>query len=180
MQIWQVHAFLSAHTNSLPCCTQATEQDLQSLFGPIGDIVELYILRNNNGKSRGCAFVTYSNKGLAQQAITQLNGKQVIVFSLSSLVSAELDAHPIAHQGMRSAIQKRGSVCMMQEVHVYQSLSWSSAELFCRPSWCRRRIFRFELLLHGMQSAQAAVSTFHVQLASQTTESSFAKGDVEA
>lgn len=56
---------------------EATEQDLQSLFGPIGDIVELYILRNNNGKSRGCAFVTYSNKGLAQQAITQLNGKQV-------------------------------------------------------------------------------------------------------
>ncbi len=39
--------------------------------------MELYILRNSNGKSRGCAFVTYANKFLAQQAITQLNGKQV-------------------------------------------------------------------------------------------------------
>ena len=39
--------------------------------------MELYILRNNNGKSRGCAFVTYANKYLAEQAITQLNGKQV-------------------------------------------------------------------------------------------------------
>ncbi len=55
---------------------QATEEELYSLFAPIGEILELYILRNSNGKSRGCAFVTYANKFLAQQAITQLNGKQ--------------------------------------------------------------------------------------------------------
>ena len=64
---------------------QATERDLFTLFGPIGDIVELYILRNNNGKSRGCAFVTYSTKPLAQQAITQLNGKQVSVSTFMGL-----------------------------------------------------------------------------------------------
>ncbi|BDA45123.1 probable CUGBP Elav-like family member 2 [Coccomyxa sp. Obi] len=56
---------------------EATEQQLYDLFAPIGEILELYILRNSNGKSRGCAFVTYANKFLAQQAITQLNGKQV-------------------------------------------------------------------------------------------------------
>ncbi|KAK9821938.1 hypothetical protein WJX81_005523 [Elliptochloris bilobata] len=56
---------------------EATEEELYSLFAPIGEILELYILRNSNGKSRGCAFVTYANKFLAQQAITQLNGKQV-------------------------------------------------------------------------------------------------------
>ena len=56
---------------------QATEEELFGLFSPIGEILELYILRNSNGKSRGCAFVTYANKFLAQQAITQLNGKQV-------------------------------------------------------------------------------------------------------
>ena len=59
------------------CCAQASEEELFSLFSPIGEILELYILRNSNGKSRGCAFVTYANKYLAQQAITQLNGKQV-------------------------------------------------------------------------------------------------------
>lgn len=57
---------------------QASEEELFSLFSPIGEILELYILRNSNGKSRGCAFVTYANKYLAQQAITQLNGKQVL------------------------------------------------------------------------------------------------------
>ena len=40
-------------------------------------MLELYILRNANGKSRGCAFVTYSSKHLAQQAITHLNGRHV-------------------------------------------------------------------------------------------------------
>lgn len=56
---------------------QATEQDLYSVFSPIGEIVELYVLRNSNGKSRGCAFVTYADKYQAAEAISQLNGKQV-------------------------------------------------------------------------------------------------------
>jgi RNA recognition motif-containing protein len=66
---------LMSESHGLP--VQATEEELFGLFSPIGEILELYILRNSNGKSRGCAFVTYANKFLAQQAITQLNGKQV-------------------------------------------------------------------------------------------------------
>mmetsp|Transcript_16571 Transcript_16571/g.49593 ORF Transcript_16571/g.49593 Transcript_16571/m.49593 type:complete len:713 (+) Transcript_16571:175-2313(+) len=57
---------------------EATEQDLWALFSPIGDVLELYVLRNNQtGRSRGCAFVTYASRQLAEQAITQLNGRQV-------------------------------------------------------------------------------------------------------
>lgn len=57
---------------------EATEQDLWALFAPLGDILELYVLRNNQtGRSRGCAFVTYASRDLAQQAITALNGRQV-------------------------------------------------------------------------------------------------------
>ena len=55
---------------------QATEEDLWTLFSPIGQILELYVLRNN-AKSRGCAFVTYASKHMAEQAITQLNGRQM-------------------------------------------------------------------------------------------------------
>jgi CUG-BP- and ETR3-like factor len=54
---------------------QATEEDLWGLFSPLGQILELYVLRNNNGKSRGCAFVTYASKQLAELATTQLNGR---------------------------------------------------------------------------------------------------------
>ena len=68
---------MSERSDACSGCVQASEEELFSLFSPIGEILELYILRNSNGKSRGCAFVTYANKYLAQQAITQLNGKQV-------------------------------------------------------------------------------------------------------
>ena len=61
----------------LACDLQATEQDLWQLFAPIGEVLELYVLRNGNGRSRGCAFVTFANKFLAQQAVTHLNGRQV-------------------------------------------------------------------------------------------------------
>lgn len=55
---------------------QATQDDLWQVFAPVGEILELYILRNNNGRSRGCAFVTYADEFLAREAIAQLNGCQ--------------------------------------------------------------------------------------------------------
>lgn len=69
----------SACPKPRPChhAVQATEAALWNLFSPIGEVLELYILRGPNGLSRGCGFVTYANKFLAQQAIMQLNGKQV-------------------------------------------------------------------------------------------------------
>ena len=70
----------------LVVCSQATERDLEEIFLPVGEIVELYILRNNNGKSRGCAFVTYANQLQAQQAITQLNGRHVRPLLLHNFV----------------------------------------------------------------------------------------------
>lgn len=57
---------------------QANEEELFNLFSPIGDILDLKIVRSTSGKSRGCAFVTYANDKHAQQAITELNGKQVL------------------------------------------------------------------------------------------------------
>ena len=39
----------------------ASEQDLWALFAPVGDILELAILRSQ-GRSKGCAFLTYSTR----------------------------------------------------------------------------------------------------------------------
>jgi RNA recognition motif. (a.k.a. RRM, RBD, or RNP domain) len=58
----------AAPTVSSDHALQATEQDLWALFAPLGEVLELYVLRNNQtGRSRGCAFVTYSSRHLAQQ-----------------------------------------------------------------------------------------------------------------
>jgi len=57
---------------------QAVEEDLYNLFAPLGEVLELYVLRNNQtGRSRGCAFVTYVSRQMAEAAITALNGRQV-------------------------------------------------------------------------------------------------------
>ena len=40
---------------------QAIEQDLWALFCPVGDILELAILRSQ-GRSKGCAFLTYATR----------------------------------------------------------------------------------------------------------------------
>lgn len=82
---------------------QATEEDLWALFAPLGQILELYILRNNNAKSRGCAFITYASKQLAELAITQLNGrqmpsgKQLVVKFADRAFSSKPAAPPVAH-----------------------------------------------------------------------------------
>ena len=61
-----------------PTWSQAVEEDLYALFAPLGEILELYVLRNNQtGRSRGCAFVTFSSRHLAEGAISALNGCQV-------------------------------------------------------------------------------------------------------
>ena len=44
-----------------PLPPQAIEQDLWALFVPVGDILELAILRSQ-GRSKGCAFLTYATR----------------------------------------------------------------------------------------------------------------------
>ncbi len=41
---------------------EANEGDLWNVFSTIGNILELVILRTPQGKSKGCAFVTYETK----------------------------------------------------------------------------------------------------------------------
>ncbi|CAD7695261.1 unnamed protein product [Ostreobium quekettii] len=53
----------------------ATEADLWPLFSNLGDILELVILRTNEGRSRGCAFVTYADRPTAERAIGRFNGQ---------------------------------------------------------------------------------------------------------
>ncbi|MEW5303084.1 MAG: hypothetical protein WDW38_001409 [Sanguina aurantia] len=53
---------------------EATEMDLWPVFAQAGNILELVVLRAQ-GKSKGCAFVTYETKALADRAIRTLDGQ---------------------------------------------------------------------------------------------------------
>ena len=53
-------------------------QDLEALFGEIGTVQSANIIEDREtGRSRGFAFVEMSSKEEGQNAITQLNGKEI-------------------------------------------------------------------------------------------------------
>ncbi|KAK5969654.1 ELAV-type RNA binding protein variant B [Trichostrongylus colubriformis] len=49
------------------------EDDIRSSFGKFGHIEECTVLREADGKSRGCAFVTYTNRTSALAAIKDMH-----------------------------------------------------------------------------------------------------------
>lgn len=51
-----------------------TAQDIADLFAPFGSIIEVAILTDFNGKSRGAAFVTFSKTSHAHKALEELKG----------------------------------------------------------------------------------------------------------
>ncbi|XP_041356344.1 CUGBP Elav-like family member 3-A isoform X1 [Gigantopelta aegis] len=68
---------------------QQIEEDVRQLFSPYGAIEECTILRDQNGNSKGCAFVKYTSHSEAQTAINALHGSQTMAVSTgasSSLV----------------------------------------------------------------------------------------------
>jgi len=54
-------------------CKKMTEDDIKAMFLQFGSIEECTVLRDDNGISRGCAFVTFSNRQVAIVAIKAMH-----------------------------------------------------------------------------------------------------------
>ncbi|KAG0629215.1 hypothetical protein M758_1G085700 [Ceratodon purpureus] len=57
---------------------QASEKEIEELFLPYGRVDDVYIMRDEQKQSRGCAFIKYSQRDQAQAAINALNGVYVM------------------------------------------------------------------------------------------------------
>ncbi|XP_063403757.1 CUGBP Elav-like family member 2 isoform X14 [Mytilus trossulus] len=57
---------------------KCSENDIRMIFSPFGSIEDCTVLRDQNGQSRGCAFVTYVNRQSAQNAIKSLHHSQTM------------------------------------------------------------------------------------------------------
>ncbi|VDD93884.1 unnamed protein product [Enterobius vermicularis] len=55
-----------------------TEDDVRGMFKEFGHIEDCTVLKDAEGKSRGCAFVTFVNRSCAQQAIKQMHHTQTM------------------------------------------------------------------------------------------------------
>ncbi|CAG9532172.1 unnamed protein product [Cercopithifilaria johnstoni] len=55
-----------------------TEDDVREMFAQFGHIEDCTVLKDSEGKSRGCAFVTFAHRSCAQQAIKQVHLSQTM------------------------------------------------------------------------------------------------------
>ncbi|XP_022860886.1 flowering time control protein FCA-like [Olea europaea var. sylvestris] len=53
---------------------QATEKEVEEIFLPYGRVEDVYLMRDEMRQSRGCGFVKYAHREMAQAAINSLNG----------------------------------------------------------------------------------------------------------
>ena len=53
----------------------SSEDDLQSMFSPYGEIEEVVIIKDKyTNRSKGFGFITFSDEGDADKAVAELNG----------------------------------------------------------------------------------------------------------
>ncbi|XP_049940384.1 CUGBP Elav-like family member 2 isoform X16 [Schistocerca serialis cubense] len=65
---------------------KSSENDVRAMFSPFGTIEECTVLRDTNGQSKGCAFVTYTSKQCAINAIKVMHHSQTMEGCSSPLV----------------------------------------------------------------------------------------------
>ncbi|CAB3375592.1 Hypothetical predicted protein [Cloeon dipterum] len=65
---------------------KCNENDVRGMFGTFGTIEECTVLRDTNGQSKGCAFVTYTSKQCAINAIKAMHHSQTMEGCSSPLV----------------------------------------------------------------------------------------------
>ncbi|XP_067834892.1 CUGBP Elav-like family member 1 isoform X3 [Heptranchias perlo] len=65
---------------------KCNENDVRVMFSPFGQIEECRILRGPDGLSRGCAFITFATRSMAQNAIKTMHQSQTMEGCSSQLL----------------------------------------------------------------------------------------------
>uniref|UniRef100_A0A672I7F0 CUGBP Elav-like family member 2 n=1 Tax=Salarias fasciatus TaxID=181472 RepID=A0A672I7F0_SALFA len=92
------------------------ENEIRMMFSSFGQIEECRILRGPDGQSRGCAFVTFATRSMAQNAIKTMHHSQTMEGCSSPLVVKFADTQ-------RDKEQRRLQQQLMQQIQQLNSAS---------------------------------------------------------
>nr|XP_033784015.1 CUGBP Elav-like family member 1 isoform X10 [Geotrypetes seraphini] len=95
---------------------QCNENDIRVMFSAFGQIEECRILRGPDGVSRGCAFVTFTMRSMAQNAIKAMHQAQTMEGCLSPIVVKFADTQ-------RDKEQKRMTQQLQQQMQQISAAS---------------------------------------------------------
>lgn len=84
---------------------ECTEERLRNLFSAYGKVEHIHILRDNNNRSRGAAFVTYSTVREADTAIFTLHNRYRMLTNRAIQVSYAKNSPNISPFGTFSAVE---------------------------------------------------------------------------
>ena len=55
----------------------ASKEDLENIFGEYGELAEVILIKDENGRSKGFGFISYVNDADATKAQEELNGFKI-------------------------------------------------------------------------------------------------------
>ncbi|XP_063165593.1 CUGBP Elav-like family member 2 isoform X2 [Candoia aspera] len=98
---------------------KCNENDIRVLFSPFGQIEECRILRGPDGLSRGCAFVTFSTRAMAQNAIKAMHQSQTMEGCSSPIVVKFADTQ-------KDKEQRRLQQQLAQQMQQLNTATWGN------------------------------------------------------
>ncbi|XP_077451310.1 CUGBP Elav-like family member 1 [Stigmatopora argus] len=101
---------------------KCNENDMRLMFSPYGQIEECRILRGPDGLSRGCAFVTFTARQMAQAAIKSMHQSQTMEGCSSPIVAKFADTQKDKEQ-KRMALQLQQQMQQLSAASVWGNLT---------------------------------------------------------
>nr|XP_020855374.1 CUGBP Elav-like family member 2 isoform X5 [Phascolarctos cinereus] len=98
---------------------KCNENDIRVMFSPFGQIEECRILRGPDGLSRGCAFVTFSTRAMAQNAIKAMHQSQTMEGCSSPIVVKFADTQ-------KDKEQRRLQQQLAQQMQQLNTATWGN------------------------------------------------------
>uniref|UniRef100_V9KQC7 CUGBP Elav-like family member 2 n=1 Tax=Callorhinchus milii TaxID=7868 RepID=V9KQC7_CALMI len=98
---------------------KCNENDIRVMFSAFGQIEECRILRGPDGLSRGCAFVTFSTRAMAQNAIKAMHQSQTMEGCSSPIVVKFADTQ-------KDKEQRRLQQQLAQQMQQLNSATWGN------------------------------------------------------